>query len=168
MIDHEILAVREGVLQDHALVHAEVVPVDAAAGAVHAPLDGADPVVQQFAGQTGEHRAFGRLEAEAGNGGGVLAEVHHQGFAGIQVDGLPFREFPLDGDGAVADLIPDLGFHRIGNALPDIGLDGIQRDVGAQIDLSALGGQDLALEFGVQFRLGEFLGRGIAGQDAAS
>ena len=135
-----------------------------ALGTVHAAALGAVAVVQDLGRPADEQRSLLRLEDEGRHGGRVLAEVHDQGLARLQGDGLPGGIFLLDDDLAVFHFLLVLGSDLPGHAFPDIGLDGLQGQVLALIDLGAGGRKDLPGELRVHLRGGKLLGRGEAGQ----
>ena len=135
-----------------------------ALGAVHTAPLGAVAVVQDLGWPADEQRPLLSLENEGRHGGRILAEVHDQGLARLQGDGLPGGILLLDDDGAMLHFLFLLGSDGSGHPFPDIGLDRLEGQVLALIDLGAGGRKDLSGEFRVHFRLGKLLGCGVAGQ----
>ena len=158
-VDLPVLAGKSVFQEDAIFRNAQVLAMHAAFRTVHAAAAGAVSVVQDFSGEAGEDGALFRLEDEIRHGGGVLAEVHHQGFPFVDFHGAAvFPQFH--------HLAESFLLHRALHVLPDIGFHGAQGQVFPVADLRAVGGQDFTLELRIDFRDGEFLRRVVAGRDA--
>ena len=122
---------------------AQVVAMDGALGTVHAARAGAVAVVEQLAGQTGQHGALVGPERELRHGGAVLSEIDDERLAGVQLNRFAVGIFVQDTDTAELLVLP------VERVLPRVGPHGLQGQVVAMIDFGAVGGQDLARELGV-------------------
>ena len=140
--------------------------MSAAFGTVHAAAFGAVAVVQDFGRIADNLGALRRLEHEGRHGGGILAEVHHQRFTGVQFHHFPVGIAALDVHHAIFHFLFLLRLHGAGDTLPDINLGGTEPEVFTLIDFRTASGKDLALELGVHLGRGEFLRRLIAHRDA--
>ena len=125
-----------------------------ALGAVHATTLGAVAVIQDLGRPADEHCPLFCLEDEGRHGGRILAEIHDQRLAGFQDNGLTGGVFMLDNDGAMLHFLLLFGSDLPRYPFPDIGLDRLQGQVLALIDLSARGRKDFPGKLGIHFRGG--------------
>ena len=127
----------------------EIAPVDASFRPVHTPALRAVPVVEHFPGKAGKSRSLSRFEPEIRYRGRILPEVHDKRLARHQDDGFPVPVFPVDHDGSVFHILLLFRIDRTLHVLPDIGPDGFQREVPAQVHFGPFRREDFAGEFGV-------------------
>ena len=139
----------------------------AALRTVHTAFFRAIAVVQDFGRIADEFGALGGLEHEGRGGGGILAEVHHQGFPGIQLNGFAGLVGALDHHLSILHFFLFFRLHGTGYAFPDVNLYGLEREVRALIDFGTVIRQDFSREFRIHFRsfqqLGRLIAHGLAG-----
>ena len=150
---HEVIPACKGIDKTHSAVrNAEVEPVDAALGAVHSAAECAVAVIEQLGRQEAERGALFCSEDEFRDAGAVLSEIHYQLLAREDAHLLARGIFTFNQHLAVAVL--RLAF----DVLPDIGPDGAEGKVAADVHFSTCGRENLAREFVVQLRSGELFG----------
>ena len=126
--------------------------MDATLGTVHATALGAVAVVEQFCDEARQLRSFLCTEHKRGHGGAVLSEVYDEVFTLMY--GHLFARFVFTFHHHLAILVSSGAFY----VFPDVCLDGLQREVGAQIDFRAVGGEHLSAELAVEFGFWQLVG----------
>ena len=124
----------------------------AALRTIHSAFFGAVSVVQDLRRTADELRPFIGLEHEGRHGGGILAEVYHQGFSGAQFHHFAVLVGTGDNHFAVLHILFLFCLDGTGNTLPDIDLDRTKRYVLPLVNLCTVIRQDNALEFRIHFR----------------
>ena len=151
-IGNELLTGGEGVDYPHEVIrNTEIPPVGAAFRTVHTAAFGSVSVIENLGRIAGEDCAFLGLEDERGDSGAVLSEINDEGLSRGNDHLLSGSELAGDLHLAVFSV---LGSFR---TVPVVRFDGGEGYVPAEVHLSSLGGEDFSLEFGVDFRGGEFL-----------
>ena len=109
-------------------------------GTVHAAILGSIAVVEQFGRQASERGALRCLERKRRNGRAVLSKVNDKRFARTDIHLLALGIFAGDDNFAESNVASTF------DTLPNVGLDGSQRQVFAQINLSTIRRKDVTGE----------------------